>query len=84
MQQMGDASIDMLKMDIEGAEYAIIKDIVEMKLLPRLLLVEFDEAHTPLDNFACTRIREHIDMLTQAGMQCIAVEGSNATFVGKN
>lgn len=81
MQQLGDTSIDMLKMDIEGEEYAVIKDIVAMKLLPRLLLVEFDEAHTPLDNDASKRIKRHIELLAQAGMKCIAIEGCNATFI---
>jgi len=80
MQQQGDESVDLLKIDIEGAEYAVIKDMAETKLLPRLLLIEFDEAHTPLDGNAGTRIQQHIQMLLQAGWRCIAVEGSNATF----
>ncbi|MFZ3014048.1 MAG: FkbM family methyltransferase [Nitrospira sp.] len=81
MQQQGDDSIEMLKMDIEGAEYAVIKDMTATKLLPRLLLIEFDEVHMPLDDSAGMRIKQHIEMLTQAGMRCIAVEGSNATFL---
>jgi hypothetical protein len=81
MQQLGDTAIDLLKMDIEGAEYAVIRDIVTMKLLPRVLLVEFDEAHTPMDSDANTRIKHHIEMLGQAGMRCIAVEGSDASFI---
>lgn len=80
MRQQGDESIDLLKIDIEGAEYAVINDIVAANLLPRLLLVEFDEVHTPLDGHAGTRIKQHIEMLAQAGMRCLAVEGSNATF----
>ena len=74
-------AIDLLKMDIEGAEYAVIRDIVTMKLLPRLLLIEFDEVHTPMDSEANTRIKQHIEMLEQAGMRCIAVEGSDASFI---
>ena len=81
MQQLGDTSIDLLKMDIEGAEYAVIRDLVATKLLPRLLLVEFDEAHTPMDGDARTRIRHHIEILEQAGMQCVAVDGCNASFI---
>lgn len=81
MQQQGDDSIEMLKMDIEGAEYGVIQDIVAAKLLPQLLLVEFDEVHTPLDANAGMRIKQHIEMLTRAGMRCIAVDGSNATFL---
>jgi FkbM family methyltransferase len=81
MQQLGDTSIDLLKMDIEGAEYAVIKDMVTTKLLPRLLLLEFDEAHTPMDSEASARIPHHIEVLEQAGMRCIAVDGCNASFI---
>ncbi|HEU5408919.1 MAG TPA: FkbM family methyltransferase [Nitrospira sp.] len=81
MQQQGDASIDLLKIDIEGAEYGVIRDMIVSNLLPRLLLIEFDEAHTPLDGNAGARIKSHIDDLVRAGMTCIAVEGSNASFI---
>lgn len=81
MSRQGDSEIDLLKMDIEGAEYMVIRDIVSSGLLPRILLIEFDEAHTPLDADAGARISEHIRLLLQAGMRCIALEGSNATFL---
>jgi FkbM family methyltransferase len=81
MQQFGDTSIDLLKMDIEGAEYTVIRDIVATKLFPSVLLVEFDEAHTPMDSEASTRIKYHIDALERAGMRCIAVDGCNASFI---
>jgi len=81
MKEQGDSSIDLLKIDIEGAEYGVIEDMVSSGLLPRLLLIEFDEAHSPLDDKAPERIARHIALLAQAGMRCVAVEGSNATFV---
>lgn len=81
MRQQGDVSIDMLKIDIEGAEYTVIKDMVASSLLPRLLLIEFDEVHTPLDSNAGKRISQYIDLLVRSGMRCVAIEGSNATFV---
>lgn len=81
MAQKGDSKIDLLKMDIEGAEYAVIRDLVKSSLLPRILLIEFDEAHTPLDDEAGSRIGDHIRQLVQVGMRCIAVDGCNATFV---
>lgn len=81
MRQQGDSSIDMLKIDIEGAEYGVIEDMVMSGSLPRLLLIEFDEAHTPLDTQAPERISRHIALLVRSGMRCVAVEGSNATFV---
>jgi FkbM family methyltransferase len=81
MNREGDGSIDLLKMDIEGAEYGVIEDMVASGLLPRLLLIEFDEAHTPLDDKAPERIRKHFALLERSGMRCVSVEGSNATFV---
>lgn len=81
MEVQGDSKVDLLKIDIEGAEYMVIQDIVSSGLLPGILLVEFDEAHTPLDNNANSRIGEHIRLLINVGMRCIAVEGCNATFV---
>jgi FkbM family methyltransferase len=81
MAQQSDEVVDLIKMDIEGAEYSVIRDILASGLLPRILLIEFDEAHTPLDSDAGSRIADHVRQLAQAGMRCIAVEGSNATFV---
>ncbi|MGL1863427.1 MAG: FkbM family methyltransferase [Pseudodesulfovibrio sp.] len=42
--------ISLLKMDIEGAENAVIGDLVESWELPEILCIEFDEVHTPLDS----------------------------------
>lgn len=80
MKAQGDTTIDLLKMDIEGGEYMVIDDIIGSELLPRLLLIEFDEAHTPLDNGAMGRITDRIRRLEGAGMRCIAIDGCNATF----
>lgn len=81
MAQQGDVEVDLIKMDIEGAEYPVIRDLVDKGLLPRILLIEFDEMHSPLDSDASTRIADSVSQLVGAGMRCIAVEGSNATFV---
>jgi len=81
MRLFKDTAIDLLKMDIEGSEYAVIRDLVFNKILPRMLLVEFDEAHTPMDEGASDRIQQHIEMLIRAGMRCIFIEGSNMSFL---
>jgi len=68
-------------MDIGGAEYGVIRDLLDSNALPRILLVEFDEVHTPLDGDADDRIGRHIRRLVEAGMRCVAIEGCNASFV---
>lgn len=77
-----DSAIDLLKINIEGAEYAVLADLLKHNLLPKILLVVFDEGHTPMDEMARDRIGNHIAQLQNAGMRCVALEGCNATFIG--
>ena len=41
--------IDILKHDIEGAEYGVLEDIVGSGVLPKAVCVEFDEGYHPQD-----------------------------------
>jgi FkbM family methyltransferase len=41
MKDLGHTSIDLLKMDIEGAEYDVIENIIEQNINVKQLLVEF-------------------------------------------
>ena len=40
MKELGHTHIDLLKMDIEGAEFSVIKDILDNNILPRYIAVE--------------------------------------------
>jgi len=42
MDQLGHTHIDLVKMDIEGAEIVVIKNMIANSIFPRYLLVEFD------------------------------------------
>jgi FkbM family methyltransferase len=41
MRDLGHERLDVLKMDIEGAEYAVLDDMLQSNILPDQLLVEF-------------------------------------------
>ena len=43
MQENGHTRIDLLKMDIEGAEYRVIDEIIARKIPIRWLCIEFDQ-----------------------------------------
>ena len=73
--------IDILKLDIEGSEYAVVGNIIESGLLPSVLCVEFDELRNPLDGGMMDRILHLIDLLTQTGYKFRHLEESNALFV---
>ena len=71
----------LLKIDIEGAEYQVIEDMITTQILPEILLVEFDEIHNPLDSAARDRIEHHIKMLQDASMRLIFTDVANMTFI---
>lgn len=47
MKMCGHSQIEMLKMDIEGAEYAVINDLISSNILPRQIVVEFHHRMLP-------------------------------------
>jgi FkbM family methyltransferase len=73
--------IALMKLDIEGAEYQVIKDMIATRTLPKILFVEFDEIHHPIDSEAQNRIETHIKMLEHAGMRLIATDSGDMTFI---
>lgn len=43
MKRMGHTHLDLLKIDIEGAEYAVLNHLLKTKIRPTILMVEFDQ-----------------------------------------
>ena len=82
MRDLGHGRLDLLKLDIEGAEYKVIETVLEDRLPIRVLCVEFDEYFNPLDAGATDRVREAIARLIAAGYAMVHCEGNgNYTFV---
>jgi FkbM family methyltransferase len=74
-RELGDAQVDLIKMDIEGAEMAVIPDLLSSGPLPRVLCTEFDKVRPLRDVVSLVR------RLKQAGLQPVRSEGRNVTFV---
>ena len=45
MNALGHSQIDLLKMDIEGAEYSVIDDLAGSNIRPTQILIEFHHSH---------------------------------------
>ena len=80
MGKLGHSRIDLLKMDIEGAEYEVIEGMLASSILPRQLLVEF---HHRFPGNGLPRTAALIERLRGAGYRIIAVSeiGREVSFL---
>ncbi|MCU4156683.1 FkbM family methyltransferase [Carboxylicivirga sp. A043] len=68
-KELGHQSIDVLKMDIEGAEYDVIPSILESGINIRQVLIEFHHRLYPQGN---QKTKEAIELLAQHGYRVFA------------
>jgi FkbM family methyltransferase len=80
MRQLGHDQIDLLKMDIEGAEYGVIADLITCSIKPKQLLVEF---HHRLPEIGLDSTKQAIQQLNEYGYKIfsIAPNGEEYAFI---
>lgn len=82
MQELDHTKIDLLKLDIEGAEYKVLESIIEDNIDVRVLCIEFDEVNNPLDDMYRNRIDEILKRITDFGYKIVFDDGGcNYTLV---
>ena len=82
MSVRGHDRLDLLKLDIEGAEYETLSALLADGLDVAVVCVEYDEAHHPRDAGHRRRIRDSAAELVAAGYRLVHVDGhANYTFV---
>ena len=72
--------IDIMKMDIEGAEYAVISDIKGSTIMPKQLLVEF---HHRFPGVGVNKTKKAVHELRSMGYRlfCISPRGEEYSFI---
>ena len=75
MRELGHAHIDLMKVDIEGAEHRTIRRMLDDGIRPTVLCTEIDR---PVDPFTFWRT---IRRIRKAGYELVAVDSWNFTFV---
>ncbi len=75
MDDLGDNHIDVLKLDIEGAEHRVIESFITDGVRPVVVCVEFDQPD-PLRT-----VLRSIRLLQQSGYRLVRIEEWNYTFV---
>lgn len=75
MQELGHNKIDLLKLDIEGAEYQVLQSLLDDDIEVGILCIEYDEsAANHLDSKYLQRIESSLQSLLDAGFHVIAKE----------
>ena len=72
-RELGHSTIDLLKMDIEGSEYAVLEDLVARAIPIRQLLVEF---HHRFPGVGDDKTKRAIDLLESSGYRLFAISPS--------
>jgi len=77
---LGHQEIDILKMDIEGAEYAVIDDLIASDIEIHQLLVEF---HHRFENTGISQTKRAIESLSKNGFRIfdISLDGQVYSFI---
>jgi FkbM family methyltransferase len=79
MQKNRHARLDLLKLDIEGAEYKVLDSIFADRLEIGILCVEFDEFWNRLDNDYLQRICNYVGQILAQGYLIVNAPG-NGTY----
>lgn len=74
LKQQKVEKLDLLKLDIEGAEHRVLIDMVRSQIFPRMLLVEFDDKTT-------SRLNNSLSLLRQHQYSLVHSEGRNVLFL---
>ena len=77
MKELGHDHIDLLKMDIEGAEYEVITDMTLADIRPSQLLVEF---HHRFPEVGIEKTRQAIRDIRAMGYKLFSVSASNEEY----
>jgi FkbM family methyltransferase len=80
LAERGIDRLALLKLDIEGAEYAVLDEMLDGGVRPAQVLVEFDELHLPLSPLAVLRVGRRVRRLRAAGYALVATERANFVF----
>lgn len=77
MTEFGHTAIDLIKLDIEGAEYGVISDMLESSIFPAQVVVEF---HHAIHKLGWQRTRTALRQLRDAGYVPFAVSSSGHQY----
>ncbi len=71
MKKLNHSYVDLVKIEIEGAEYTVIETIIKDKLDIKMILVEFDEVYHKNGPAHLMRIKKSTNLILNAGYKMV-------------
>ena len=84
LERTGSESPAILKLNIEGAEYEVMRAIFDSTLDPKVICITFDELHTAIDGGADHRMTELTARFHQEGYEAIHAAGCKVTYARRS
>ncbi len=75
MGELSHTGLDLLKLDIEGAEYAVLTNVLKERIPIRVICVEFDQPTT------LKRVITMVRKVMDSGYALVCIDRWNCTFV---
>lgn len=77
MEKLGHVEVDLIKFDVEGAEFSALQAMLDSEIRPRQLLIEF---HHRFKGFSVTQVRRVVKRLRALGYHVVYVTPSGREF----
>jgi len=77
MKENSHSKIDLLKMDVEGSEYGVLENILDEKIFPKQILVEF---HHRFAQIGIDKTKQIISKLNKAGYKIAKISESKLEY----
>lgn len=77
----GHDKIDILKLNVEGAEYAILNSAFDDGIKPKMILMVYDEIHTQGDKDATLRLKQIASRIESLGYKVAFAEIARVTYI---
>jgi FkbM family methyltransferase len=81
MESLRHQGLTLLKLDVEGAEYEILRSLLDDHIQPQVLCIEFDEGYRPMDDGYMARILSRVERLKAEGYFLTHIDGWNVTLI---
>ena len=81
LNRLGLERVSFVKLNIEGAEYEVVRAMFDARIRPDVICINFDELHSPMDENSLSRLRGLVGRFFSESYVPVHAVECKATFV---